>query len=158
MQVLDEGRLTDSHGRVVDFKNTIIILTSNLGTEVFAEHSKEKVMEVVKKYFKPEFLNRLDEIIIFNYLSRDDMYGIVETQISQLNKILASQNIIINCDKTAIDYLAKKGYDPNYGARPLKRIIQREVQNNLAKMLLSGNLKNGVITLSAEDENLCFDV
>ncbi len=158
LQVLDEGRLTDSHGRAVDFKNTIIILTSNLGTEFFAEHSKEKVMEVVKKYFKPEFLNRLDEIIIFNYLSMDDMYGIVDTQISQLNKNLALQNISINCDKTAIDYLAKKGYDPNYGARPLKRIIQREVQNNLAKMLLAGNLKNGVITLSAKDENLCFDL
>ncbi|MCF8462889.1 MAG: ATP-dependent chaperone ClpB [Rickettsiaceae bacterium] len=157
LQVLDDGRLTDSQGRVVDFKNTIIILTSNLGTEFFAEHSKEKVMEVVKSYFKPEFLNRLDEIVIFNYLSRDNMYGIVKTQIAQLNKTLAAQNITINCDERAIDYLAKKGYDPNYGARPLKRIIQREVQNSLAKMLLAGNVNlEGAITLTAKDENLCF--
>ena len=114
-------------------------------------------MEVVKSYFKPEFLNRLDEIVIFNYLSRDNMYGIVKTQIAQLNKTLAAQNITINCDERAIDYLAKKGYDPNYGARPLKRIIQREVQNSLAKMLLAGNVNlEGAITLTAKDENLCF--
>jgi ATP-dependent Clp protease ATP-binding subunit ClpB len=143
LQVFDEGRLTDSQGHVVDFKNSIIILTSNLGAEFFAAKEYDKIMDYVRTYFKPEFLNRLDEIIMFNRLSRADMDGIVKNQLDYLNIILAHQNLSLICKDDVIEYLAKKGYDETYGARPLKRLIQRELQNYLATILLQGNIPQG---------------
>ncbi len=151
LQVLDDGRLTDSQGHVVNFTNTIIILTSNLGsnarTEDIANENKElndkHIMEAVRGHFRPEFLNRLDEIVIFNKLSYDFMADIVDVQFVRLAKRLAIKNIEITLDKTARNYLAQKGYDPSYGARPLKRVIQKDIENILAEKILSDNIKEG---------------
>lgn len=148
LQVLDEGRLTDGQGRTVDFRNTLIILTSNLGSDVLAslapgqpaESAREQVMEIVRSAFRPEFLNRLDEIILFDRLKQEDMKGIVQIQIQRLNKILAEQGLHINLDEEALAWLAQKGYDPIYGARPLKRVIQKELQNKIANLILEGEL------------------
>jgi ATP-dependent Clp protease ATP-binding subunit ClpB len=149
LQVLDEGRLTDGQGRTVDFKNTIIILTSNIGSEFLqavkegesVDTVKELVMGMVKQSFRPEFLNRLDEIILFHRLDRKHMDEIVKIQIARLEKLLADKDIKINLTKEAIKYLADKGYDPAYGARPLKRVIQQDLQNKLAIKMLSGEVK-----------------
>lgn len=146
LQVLDDGRLTDSQGNVVNFCNTIIILTSNLGSNFLTEdkaneESKQKVLEVVRNNFKPEFLNRLDEIVIFNKLEQKHMVGIVEVQISRLSKRLALKNISLELQDSAKNYLAQKGYDSNYGARPLKRLIQSEIENILAEKLLRGEVQ-----------------
>jgi len=146
LQVLDDGRLTDSLGNVVNFSNTIIILTSNLGSNFLSineksQDSETKVMEVVKSHFRPEFLNRLDEIIIFNNLDQSHIGEIVEVQIEILRKRLKLKNIELTLDKSAKEYLAAKGYDANYGARPLKRLIQREIENILAEKLLRGKIK-----------------
>lgn len=161
LQVLDEGRLTDSHGKTVDFKNTIIILTSNLGSELLSaereisEHSREAVMNRVKAHFRPEFLNRLDEIIMFHRLSRKDMDEIVKIQLKLLANSLKTQNIDISYDDKVLTLLADKGYDPIYGARPLKRVIQRELQNSVAKLVLAGSVGSGsTIKLTAKDEEL----
>ena len=163
LQILDEGRLTDSQGHLIDFKNTIIILTSNLGSEVLVNQPdgedtnavRSDVMKYVEATFRPEFLNRLDEIILFHRLNRSHMNHIVKIQLELLKKIIATQNITLNYDNNAINYLANKGYDPAFGARPLKRIIQREVQNELAKGILSGKYSNGSnITLNAGDDSL----
>ena len=155
LQVLDEGRLTDSQGRTVDFKNTIIILTSNLGADLFKPNEHDKIMDYVKSYFKPEFLNRLDEILMFNQLSRGDMGAIVKNQIDHLNVILAPQNLKLSYSEEAITYLANKGYDEVYGARPLKRLIQKEVQDKLAQMLLAGDaVKSEQLMLSLKDQEL----
>lgn len=163
LQILDEGRLTDSQGRLVDFKNTIIILTSNLGSEILVaqpegEDTSEvynQVMKHVQAAFRPEFLNRLDEIILFHLLNRSHMNKIVEIQLEQLKSIISSQNILLKYDEKAVNYLASKGYDPAFGARPLKRVIQREVQNMLAKGLLSGKYSSGqTINLSANEQGL----
>lgn len=151
LQVLDDGRLSDSQGHVVNFTNTIIILTSNLGSQFLVnledeEESvkvHEQVMEVVRGHFRPEFLNRLDEIILFNKLNRTDMENIVDVQFSRLAKRLAIKNIAIDLDKTAKAYLAAKGYEPAYGARPLKRVIQREIENVLAERILKGEIVDG---------------
>ena len=150
LQVLDEGRLTESRGIVVDFKNTVIILTSNLGSEALTlatdttfEQAKLEVMEVVKKAFRPEFLNRLDEIIIFHKLLISHISKIVDIQLANLEKNLANHNIHIKLDDKAKEWLSTEGYDPIYGARPLKRLIQREIQNQLAKMLIGGEVKDG---------------
>jgi len=151
LQVLDDGRLTDGQGRTVDFRNTMIILTSNLGSE-FLANSKEKeisaktreqVMEVVRKAFRPEFLNRLDEVILFGRLQKNHMAGIVGIQISRLKKRLEERKITLVLDDSARDYLAEKGYDPMYGARPLKRIIQKELQDKLANAILAGRINDG---------------
>jgi len=161
LQILDEGRLTDNQGTLVDFKNTIIILTSNLGSEILVnqpdgeDSSKvyNQVMTHVNSAFRPEFINRLDEIILFHRLNRSHMNKIVEIQLNQLKNILAMQNILLKFDYKAINWLGDKGYDPSFGARPLKRVIQREVQNILAKDLLSGKYSSGqTINLSAEDK------
>ena len=141
LQILDEGRLTDSQGITVDFKNTIIVLTSNLGAEILVNQKEDKdtykvkdeVMEYVKAVFKPEFLNRLDEIILFHRLNRNNIHDIVKIQLESLKKILLAQNIILEFDESAFKLFSRKGYDPSFGARPLKRLIQREIQNNLAK-------------------------
>ena len=141
LQVLDDGRLTDGQGRTVDFRNTLIVLTSNLGSEALARLperadvsvAREAVMEAVRAAFRPEFLNRLDEILLFRRLSRDDMKGIVTIQIERLKKLLADRKIALELDAAAMAWLANAGYDPVYGARPLKRVIQRELQNPLAQ-------------------------
>jgi len=151
LQVLDDGRLTDGQGRTVDFRNTIIILTSNLGSEYLAAAPeglddkvvRENVMEVVRSAFRPEFLNRLDEILIFHRLRRDQMEGIVHIQLARLDKMLAERNIVLRLDSAAIAWLAEAGYDPVYGARPLKRVIQRALQNPLATRLIEGSILDG---------------
>lgn len=151
LQVLDDGRLTDSQGHVVNFTNTIIILTSNLGSQ-FLSHLeedsisglvKDQVMEAVRAAFRPEFLNRLDEIILFNKLGKKDIEGIVDVQFARLVKRLELLDIKVDLDKSAREYLAEKGYDPIYGARPLKRVIQRDIENILAEKILRGEIKNG---------------
>ena len=165
LQVLDEGRLTDSQGHLVDFKNTLIILTSNLGAEVLinqkegedTEAVRDQVMAYVHAAFRPEFLNRLDEIILFHRLSRGNMSAIVKIQLEHLAKMVNSQNIELKYDDAAINWLADKGYDPTFGARPLKRVIQREVQNNLAKLILAGKFTSGdVVNLKVKDGQLVF--
>ncbi|MEM7178464.1 MAG: AAA family ATPase, partial [Pseudomonadota bacterium] len=151
LQVLDEGRLTDGQGRTVDFRNTLIILTSNIGAEyltALAEgastaDAEPQVMEMVRAHFRPEFLNRLDEIILFERLSRAHMNGIVEIQLGQLAKRLEPRKIVLDLDAAAMTWLADRGYDPAYGARPLKRVIQKALQDPLAEMLLAGSLKDG---------------
>ncbi|MGH6886319.1 MAG: AAA family ATPase, partial [Geminicoccales bacterium] len=144
LQVLDDGRLTDGHGRTVDFRNTLIVMTSNLGGEILAnqpegqdsEAVRGPVMERVRQAFRPEFLNRLDEILLFHRLTRNEMTAIVDIQIERLTGLLAERKIALALDETARAWLADKGYDPVYGARPLKRVIQRELQNPLAGMIL----------------------
>ena len=151
LQILDEGRLTDAQGRLVDFKNTIIILTSNLGSEALvnlkddepADAAKEEVMKHVARAFRPEFLNRLDEIILFHRLSRSHMSDIVKVQLANLESILKEQNITTEFSNDAIKLLGDQGYDPSFGARPLKRVIQRNIQNELAKMILAGDICPG---------------
>jgi len=151
LQVLDDGRLTDGQGRTVDFRNTIIVLTSNLGSEYLAAQPEGedtamvqgKVMNLVRAHFRPEFLNRLDEIVLFRRLQRSDMARIVEIQLEHLRTLLADRKITLELDPLALDWLANEGYDPVYGARPLKRVIQRSLQNTLAGALLDGSIKDG---------------
>jgi ATP-dependent Clp protease ATP-binding subunit ClpB len=163
LQVLDDGRLTDGQGRTVDFKNTLIILTSNLGSEYLAglkdgeDSSKvrDQVMTVVRQAFRPEFLNRLDEVILFHRLSRANMAGIVDIQLQRLQSLLADRKLDLELDGKAKEWLAESGYDPVYGARPLKRVIQRELQNPLATMILEGRFKpNETIKVSADKDGL----
>ncbi len=164
LQVLDEGRLTDSRGVVVDFKNTVIILTSNLGSENLTlateenfNEAKLEVMEVVKKAFRPEFLNRLDEIIVFHKLALKHISKIVEIQINNLEKTLAKHNIHLELNEKSKNWLSNNGYDPIYGARPLKRLIQREIQNPLAKLLIAGEVKDGdKISITLDGDKLKF--
>jgi ATP-dependent Clp protease ATP-binding subunit ClpB len=165
LQVLDDGRLTDGQGHTVDFRNTIIVLTSNLGSEYLAalmegqpaEAAREQVMEVVRRAFRPEFLNRLDEIILFNRLGRDEMKKIVDIQLKHLQQLLADRKIVLDIDEKAKTWLANTGYDPVYGARPLKRVIQRQLQNPLATMLLSGAIKDGdTVRVTAQDGQLAI--
>jgi ATP-dependent Clp protease ATP-binding subunit ClpB len=161
LQVLDDGRLTDGQGHTVNFRNTLIILTSNLGSELLAnlaagqpsEAVFPQVMEVVRAAFRPEFLNRLDEIILFNRLRQEDMQGIVTIQLERLESLLAAQKITLKVDDAAKGWLAKEGYDPIYGARPLKRVIQKYIQNTLAEMLLAGGVKDTVL-VTADGEGL----
>ena len=151
LQVLDDGRLTDGQGRTVDFRNTMIILTSNLGSEYLSQQKdgedpdlvRGQVMNAVRAAFRPEFLNRLDEIILFRRLSRQNMHGIVDIQLAHLRKLLADRKITLDLDRSALDWLAEAGYDPVYGARPLKRVIQRSLQNTLAGMILEGSVSEG---------------
>jgi ATP-dependent Clp protease ATP-binding subunit ClpB len=166
LQVLDDGRLTDGQGHTVDFRNTIIVLTSNLGSEYLAallegqpaEAAREQVMDVVRRSFRPEFLNRLDEIILFNRLGRNEMKRIVDIQLRHLQQLLADRKIVLEIDEKAKTWLANTGYDPVYGARPLKRVIQRELQNPLANMLLSGAIKDGeTVRISVQDGRLTIN-
>jgi ATP-dependent Clp protease ATP-binding subunit ClpB len=151
LQVLDDGRLTDGQGRTVDFRNVLIIMTSNLGSEYLvnqaegqdSESVREEVMGVVKAAFRPEFLNRVDEIILFHRLKREQMGAIVDIQIGRLGKLLAERKISVALSPEARDWLAQKGYDPAYGARPLKRVIQKHLQDPMAEMILSGRLVDG---------------
>jgi ATP-dependent Clp protease ATP-binding subunit ClpB len=162
LQVLDDGRLTDGQGRTVDFRNTLIVLTSNLGSEILAalpedadmRKARDGVMAIVRGAFRPEFLNRLDEILIFSRLSRGDMKGIVDIQLRRLQKLLVDRKLTLDVDDKAKEWLGEVGYDPVYGARPLKRVIQRELQNPLAEMILAGRITDGEtvhVTTSGED-------
>jgi ATP-dependent Clp protease ATP-binding subunit ClpB len=147
--VLDDGRLTDNKGRTVNFKNTIIIMTSNLGSDQFAGveevsvQKKEELISMVKRVLKPEFVNRIDDIIVFNKLSRDVILQITDRLLSDINKRLAERDIKIIIDKASQEYLTEKGYDPIFGARPLKRLIEKTVLNSLSVKLLSGEIKPG---------------
>ena len=163
LQVLDDGQLTDGQGRTVDFKQTLIILTSNLGAQALSQlpdgadsaDAKRDVMDAVRAHFRPEFLNRLDETIIFDRLGRQDMDGIVDIQLARLQKRLLGRKITLAFDDAAKTWLADEGYDPVFGARPLKRVIQRALQDPLAELLLSGDVKDGdTITVSAGAEGL----
>ena len=163
LQVLDDGRLTDGQGHTVDFKNTIIVLTSNLGSDILAAQPEGEdvmkaegdVMRVVRAHFRPEFLNRLDEIILFRRLQREDMGTIVEIQLRHLEALLADRKITLELDQAARDWLAAEGYDPIYGARPLKRVIQRSLQNRLATLILEGAVRDGdTVSVSANAEGL----
>ncbi|MAY99298.1 MAG: ATP-dependent chaperone ClpB [Micavibrio sp.] len=167
LQVLDDGRLTDGQGRVVDFTNTLLIMTSNIGAEVLAEQPagadvedvREQVMERVRGYFRPEFINRIDEILLFRRLSRDHMAGIVDIQLRRLEQLLKDRRITIELDSKAKELLAERGYDPVYGARPLKRVIQKELQNKLSEMILRGEVVDGAkIDVSVKKDMLSFDV
>ena len=166
LQVLDDGRLTDGQGRTVDFRNTLIVLTSNLGGEILAHQEeghdsgevREQVMEVVRGAFRPEFLNRLDEVILFHRLFREHMDGIVDIQLGRLYALLDDKRIAMDLDDAARAWLADQGYDPVYGARPLKRVIQRAVQNPLAGMILEGKVKDGdTVTVSAGADGLTIN-
>lgn len=165
LQVLDDGRLTDGQGRTVDFKNTLIILTSNLGSEFLSTGNdaddalvQHNVMEAVRAAFRPEFLNRLDEQIIFHRLTREDMSAIVDIQLSHLQKLLLGQHIELDLDAAAHEWLADRGYDPVYGARPLKRVIQRSLQNPLASQILEGVIGDGVtVKISAGEDGLTIN-
>ena len=165
LQVLDDGRLTDGQGRIVDFKNTVIVLTSNLGADIIAHdegdelsaRTRDQVLENVRKHFRPEFLNRLDEILIFRRLSRHDMAAIVGIQLERLKKLLVDHKMTLDVTQPALDWLAEAGYDPVYGARPLKRVIQRTLQNTLAQDILAGKIIDGqTITVGANRDGLTF--
>ncbi|SOC26597.1 ATP-dependent chaperone ClpB [Stappia indica] len=167
LQVLDDGRLTDGQGRTVDFRNTLIVLTSNLGAEYLVAQPegedssavRDQVMAVVRSSFRPEFLNRLDDQILFHRLQRSQMAAIVDIQLKRLEKLLADRKISLKLDASARDWLAEKGYDPAYGARPLKRVIQREVQDPLAEMILGGRVADGqTVEASAGSDRLLFQV
>jgi ATP-dependent Clp protease ATP-binding subunit ClpB len=166
LQVLDDGRLTDGQGRTVDFRNTLIVLTSNLGSEILARQPegeetaalREQVMEIVRASFRPEFLNRLDDILLFHRLTRKQMAGIVDIQLKRLEQLLADRKMTIELDDRARTWLANAGYDPVYGARPLKRVIQRELQNPLAGMILEGRIKPGErIRVGVKDGKLAIN-
>jgi len=170
LQVLDEGRLTDNKGRIADFKNTIIIMTSNMGSEIIQEKfenatdaysateaARIEVLGLLKKLIRPEFLNRIDDIVMFTPLNEDNIKEIVRLQLEALKKMLEKQQITLDATEDAIDYLSKKGFDPQYGARPVKRTLQKEVLNSLSKGLLSGDIKtDNIILLDAFDNNLVF--
>jgi ATP-dependent Clp protease ATP-binding subunit ClpB len=166
LQVLDDGRLTDGQGRTVDFRNTLIIMTSNLGSEFLVnqpegedtEAVREPVMGMVRAHFRPEFLNRVDEIILFHRLQKSEMGRIVEIQFSRLQKLLEDRKITLTLDAAARDWLAAKGWDPAYGARPLKRVIQRHVQDPLAEMILAGDVVDGdQVAISEQGNVLTFN-
>jgi ATP-dependent Clp protease ATP-binding subunit ClpB len=171
LQVLDDGRLTDGQGRTVDFKNTIVIMTSNLGSPIIqeffekTESGKRKaemetaVMAELKRNFRPEFLNRVDDVIIFQSLDEEELARIVEIQIGRLEKRLAQQNLTLDVDAAAKKLLAKEGYDPQFGARPLKRAVQEQLLNPLSMKLLEGEFKPGDrIKVTANSEGLVFKV
>ncbi|MDW8443656.1 MAG: ATP-dependent chaperone ClpB [Acetobacteraceae bacterium] len=166
LQVLDDGRLTDGQGRTVDFRNTIIVLTSNLGSDILASLREDEdvdlvrgqVMAVVRQRFRPEFLNRLDEIILFRRLGRAQMGEIVEIQLRRLRALLAEKHITLDLDESAKAWLAEAGYDPTYGARPLKRVIQRSLQNPLATLLLEGAIREGeTVHVTAAGDGLAIN-
>jgi len=170
LQVLDEGRLTDNKGRLADFKNTIIIMTSNMGSNIIQEKfetvkdldtamesAKVEVLGLLKQTVRPEFINRIDDIILFTPLNKKDILKIVDLQLKGLKKMLSKQGIVLDATKEALEYLSKQGFDPQYGARPVKRVLQREVLNKLSKEILSGNVKtDSIILLDEFDDTLVF--
>jgi ATP-dependent Clp protease ATP-binding subunit ClpB len=165
LQLLDDGRLTDGHGRTVDFRNTIVIMTSNLGSALFQdptippEKRKEAVLEAVRAHFRPEFVNRIDEIVVFEPLGRDEIERIVDIQVGRLAERLAERKLTLRLTEAARAWLAEQGYDPAFGARPLKRVIQRHLQDPLALKLLSGEVREGdTVEIDASPEGLVFRV
>jgi len=163
LQVLDDGRLTDGQGRTVDFRNTLIIMTSNLGADYLVglgedqdvDVVRDQVMAVVRSAFRPEFLNRVDEVILFHRLRRDDMGRIVAIQLKRIEQLLTDRKIELKLDSEAIEWLAGKGYDPAYGARPLKRVIQKYLQDPLAELILQGDILDGsTVTVTAGSDRL----
>jgi len=174
LQVLDDGRLTDNKGRTVNFKNTLIIMTSNIGSDIIqksfdgikekdmlaaSETTKIEVMERLKQSVRPEFLNRIDEIVMFHPLMRSQIRDIVELQLAYLRDLLQQKEIALLLKDEAIDWLGEEGFDPQYGARPLKRTIQKEVVNKISKMILGGEVQKGqTITLNAKNGELIFAV
>jgi len=138
LQILDDGRLTDGHGRTVDFKNTIIIMTSNLGTELARQgrFDRDELMQLLRRSFRPEFLNRVDDVVVFGPLSREDIRKIVDIQLARVKDMLTEQGVGLIINRGVEDILAKEGYDADFGARPLKRVIQRLVENPLAELIL----------------------
>jgi ATP-dependent Clp protease ATP-binding subunit ClpB len=166
LQVIDDCRLTDGQGRTVDFRNTLIVMTSNLGAEYLVAQAdgedsgavRDQVMAEVRAHFRPEFLNRIDEIILFHRLKREQMGRIVDIQMERLQKLLDDRKIALALNAKARDWLADKGYDPAYGARPLKRVIQKAVQDPLAELILSGKIKDGEkVQISAGRDGLVFN-
>ena len=162
LQVLDDGRITDGQGRTVDFKNTVIIMTSNIGSQFITEESSREgrtrlVMDALRAHFRPEFLNRVDEIIIFDRLNEDDLKKIVEIQLHRLTKRLESQKITLQLTDAAKELVAHAGYDPVYGARPLKRAIQKEILDPLSLEILEGKFHEGqTIRVDEKDGALTF--
>ena len=153
LQVLDDGRLTDGQGRTVDFRNTLLILTSNLG----AGGTKDEMMAAVKRTFKPEFVNRLDDVVVFDALSPEQLTGIVDIQVGQLAERLAARRLTLQVSDAAKSWLASRGYDPAYGARPLRRLIQQAIGDTLARKLLAGDVRDGDtvhVDVAADGESL----
>ena len=165
LQLLDDGRLTDGQGRTVDFRNAIVIMTSNLGASIFQDPTsspaerEEKVLADVRAHFRPEFVNRIDEVVVFDALSRADIERIVEIQMQGLRRRLAERKLRVELTDDARTYLANAGYDPHFGARPLKRLIQRQIQDPLALLLLSGEVKEGdTVVVEAGGDGLALRV
>ena len=167
LQIFDDGRLTDSKGKTVDFKNTIIILTSNIGSNIILDNAltgntnkeqiKEEIMAKLREYFKPEFLNRIDETIFFDALTLENLSHIVDIQVQYLKNLLAERHIEIEISPAAKEHLALQGYNPMYGARPLKRTIRQLIENPLSKALLKGEFQDGdTIKIDFKDENITF--
>ena len=166
LQVLDDGRLTDGQGHTVDFRNTLIVMTSNLGSEFLVNQPegqdtdavRDQVMAIVRASFRPEFLNRVDEIILFHRLKKSEMGKIVDIQMARLDKLLEDRKIKVVLEPAARDWLADKGWDPAYGARPLKRVIQKSIQDPLAELILAGSVKDGdKVVISAGKQGLTFN-
>ncbi|HEY2847150.1 MAG TPA: AAA family ATPase, partial [Pyrinomonadaceae bacterium] len=166
LQILDDGRLTDSKGRVVDFKNTVLIMTSNLGSREIQSAAENplvdrdirtEVLQVLRDHFKPEFLNRIDDIVVFTQLGKEQISTIIDVQLEKLRKNLEERGITLELDQSARDLLVEEGYDPVYGARPLKRAIQSLIQNALAVKLLQGEITSGqTVRVSAENGEMKF--
>ena len=166
LQVLDDGRMTDGQGRTVDFKNTVIVMTSNLGSQEIQamqgephDKVKDAVMQEVKQHFRPEFINRIDEIVVFNALDTKAIRAIAKIQIDKLAKRVAAQDVVLDVTDAALDEIAKVGFDPLYGARPLKRAVQEHIENEVARLLLEGKAapKDHVI-VDSKDDHFVFDV
>ena len=165
LQVLDDGRLTDGHGRTVDFRNTVIVMTSNLGSQLIQELAGEEhygemktaLMEIVAKHFRPEFVNRIDDVVVFHPLGREHIHRITELQLAYLKQRLADRELSLDITTATLDKLAEAGYDPVYGARPLKRAIQQEIENPLAQTILSGKFQAGdTIVIDVENGEIAF--
>jgi len=166
LQIMDDGRLTDSHGRTVDFKNSIIIMTSNVGSQYILDNTDEsyesmrsRVLEAMRQHFRPEFLNRVDEILVFHSLTREQLAQIVDIQVVWLKRRLADRRIELEFSDEAKTLLAERGYDPVYGARPLKRVIQKTVETPLAKRIMAGEVQDGSrVRVSTNEQGLVFEV
>jgi ATP-dependent Clp protease ATP-binding subunit ClpB len=166
LQILDDGRVTDAQGHTVDFKNTVIIMTSNIGSQYILdiaaddsqyEEMRSRVMDAMRSSFRPEFLNRIDEIIIFHSLQKHQLRHIVQLQVKRLEQRLADRKMSLKLSESALDFLAEVGYDPVFGARPLKRAIQRELETQIAKAILRGEFNDGdTIFVDVENERLAF--
>jgi ATP-dependent Clp protease ATP-binding subunit ClpC len=174
LQVLDDGRLTDSQGRTVDFTNTVVVMTSNLGSDVIIrrgagigfgsggseadeEARREQVLRPLREHFRPEFLNRIDEIVVFRQLSGEQLRQITSLLLDQTRRMVRAQDITVDFTDAAVDWIAERGYQPEYGARPLRRTIQREVDNQLSRLLLDGRIREGGrVTVDVEDGRLAF--